>query len=363
MLNLSEQRAADLHGLLEAPGGFVWWYADLVDADGRGLVLIWSFGLPFLRGSRDGAPPRERPAVSLALYESGRPVCYLLQTYAAHDVAFAGPSHVRMGRSEFRLCSEAGVATLDAALDLPIIAGGRVRGTVEVRGLCCRPAAQEHGETAHHWAPIVTATSGSASLDLDGHDFALRGRAYVDSNTSQKPLHALGIRQWRWGRIALPGRELIYYLVDPSRPDAQAVELVLEVLPSGVVRQQRVRAEWTRPRRSLYGLAFHDRVRLCADDFDLSLRFGALVDEGPFYLRFLVRAQDASGAEGSGFAEQVAAERVDRAWQRPFLRMRTHDTQGGNSIWLPLFSGPSAGRIRRLLRHWLPAAAQREALS
>ncbi len=359
MLNLAEQGTASLRALLDVPGGFAWWYADLIDAEGRGLVLIWSFGLPFLNGSRECAPPRERPAVSLVLYEANRPVCYLLQTYAAEEVAFDGPLHVRMGESRFRLSREGRVAMLDATLDLPIIAGGRIRGTVQVRGERCRPTMRPQGERAHHWAPIVAATSGSASLTVEDRPFELRGRAYVDSNTSDQPLHTLGIRQWRWGRVALPGRELIYYLVDPARADAESVELLLEVLPSGVVREHRARAEWQTPRRSWYGLAFHDRVRLRADEFDLTLRFGAVVDEGPFYLRFLVQALDGAGAVGSGFAEQVAPERVDLAWQRPFVRMRTHHTRGPNSIWLPLFSGPAEGRLKRLMRHWLHARVHR----
>ena len=36
--------------LLDVPGGFLWCYLDLVDATGDGLVLVVSFGLPFLPG-------------------------------------------------------------------------------------------------------------------------------------------------------------------------------------------------------------------------------------------------------------------------------------------------------------------------
>ena len=70
---------------LQRPGGFAWWYLDLVDDNGYGLVLIWAWGLPFLPGlardARRGQPslPRERPAISFALYEGGRCTCYLLQ--------------------------------------------------------------------------------------------------------------------------------------------------------------------------------------------------------------------------------------------------------------------------------------------
>jgi hypothetical protein len=81
------------------------------------------------------------------------------------------------------------------------------------------------------------------------------------------------------------------------------------------------------------------------------------VDEGPFYLRFLVDAATRENQRGRGIAEQVAPEQVDRSWQRPFIRMRTHATAAPNSIWLPLFSGPREGRSRRLWEHWLPTRA------
>ena len=73
---------------LDVPGGFLWWYVDLVDDHGDGLVLIASFGLPFLPGlldaARRGAPlaPRERPALSLALYRGGKTSFYVLDVPA-----------------------------------------------------------------------------------------------------------------------------------------------------------------------------------------------------------------------------------------------------------------------------------------
>ena len=60
---------------LTAPGGFVWWYLDLTDGAGNGVVLIWSFGLPFLPGYADaarkgqGQSPASRPSLNVAVYK------------------------------------------------------------------------------------------------------------------------------------------------------------------------------------------------------------------------------------------------------------------------------------------------------
>jgi carotenoid 1,2-hydratase len=360
MLSLTVQRS-DLGEVLSSPGGFFWWYADLVDADGRGMVLIWSFGLPFLSGSRDGQPARERPAVSLALYEGGRPVCYLLQTYDPAEVSWQGPSLVRMGGSVFRVDVNAGAASVSATLDMPVVGGGRVRGSFQTRGRTVRLRGGDRaGGSLHQWSPLLAATEGRALLQVDGTPFELNGRAYVDSNASPSPLHTLGIRNWRWGRLPLPGRELIYYLVEPSTAGEPPVELVLSATPDGRVRQHAAQLSWQSARRNLYGLDYHELLELKGDGLDVRLRFTAAVDTGPFYLRFLVEAEDSAGHTCVGIAEQVAPERVDMAWQRPFIRMRTHQTEGSNSMWLPLFSGPSKGRFKRLMDHWLPYRPESE---
>ena len=42
--------------------------------------------------------------------------------------------------------------------------------------------------------------------------------------------------------------------------------------------------------------------------------------------------------------------RIPRRILRPLVRMRVHRAAGPNSMWLPLFSGDTEGRVRRLLR-------------
>ena len=77
MLTLTAARdAIDAHALATA-GGFGWWYADIVDADGNGVVVIAAEGLPFLPGiassARAGRPvlPTSRPSLLVAVYEQG----------------------------------------------------------------------------------------------------------------------------------------------------------------------------------------------------------------------------------------------------------------------------------------------------
>ncbi|HEX6242906.1 MAG TPA: hypothetical protein VFZ61_18460, partial [Polyangiales bacterium] len=219
MLSLVAHSADELAGALASPGGFAWWYADLVDEQGRALVLIWSFGLPFLPGSRARALPTERPALSLATYEDCRCTFYMLQTYAPDAASVESEGQVRLGDSRFRLVRTGRELALEAELDLPLPDGGRLRGAVTAHGAACLAPAAHGGASAspQRWAPTLAAASGSAELRSEGYGFRLRGRAYVDANTSPQPLHELGIASWRWGRVALPGRDLIFYFVESER--------------------------------------------------------------------------------------------------------------------------------------------------
>ena len=78
MIGLADPRGPLDRTLLDAPGGFAWWYMDAVDVHANGCVLIWSFGLPFLPGrgssARRGAPrtPRSDPSLNIALYKEGK---------------------------------------------------------------------------------------------------------------------------------------------------------------------------------------------------------------------------------------------------------------------------------------------------
>jgi hypothetical protein len=74
----------------------------------------------------------------------------------------------------------------------------------------------------------------------------------------------------------------------------------------------------------------------------------ALLDNGPFYQRYLLRGR-CGPDEGYGIGENLVPDRVDTDLLRPLVRMRVHRAVGPNSMWLPLFSGDSEGRWGRLL--------------
>ena len=214
---------------MSAPGGFAWWYLDLVDDHGQGLVIIWSFGLPFLPGyaasARAGvAPPAShRPSLTISAYADGRIAFYDFQEYPAED-AHHDPKAMTwsFGGSTLRWIDDAttGERILSMVLDRPIPGtSDRLTGTVEVRGTLCHgppPALEAHDAPDHVWSPMLLGCEGSADLRAGDFTFRIQGRAYHDRNAGTVPLHALGIGRWWWGRISFSDRDFIWYRLQPD---------------------------------------------------------------------------------------------------------------------------------------------------
>ena len=376
---------SELPDNLDAPGGFAWWYVDAVDADGNGMVCIWAWGLPFLPGMRaHPTPARLRPSVNLALYEGGRCVYFLLQELrpdeATRDGAETDAQSWTFGPNRFRSTRSGGRLALEGHLDLPVPGSrARLRGGFTLEGV--HPTWGFHGDThvPHRWTPLCLPASATVDLATDdGFAFALKGRGYHDRNQSTVPLTAIGARSWSWGRVAQPDAEVVHYLLEPDiaiqgaegarplrnasperggrgplHPSAAAPEagrplhLALRVGLDGTTHVgEAPDADLTAPRRDLYGVPWHGHVQVGAD----RVRYLDPVESGPFYLRHPLLDPE-TGARGWG--ERVVPARIDVPWQRPLVRMRVHGPDPRHdSAWLPIFSGPTTGRVERLVRSW-----------
>ena len=143
-----------------------------------------------------------------------------------------------------------------------------------------------------------------------------------------------------WGRAAIDGALLVWYLVEGEHPSSRVF-----VQREGRLDEVEVQVEYKRWRRDRYGLRWAEGIQITGEGVDLQVTQGAPLDRGPFYLRHPVQAV-LNGKAGRGWGELVVPDNLDQAWLRPFVNMRTQRLNG-NSIWLPLFAGP-----RPLLR-WL----------
>jgi len=363
LIELSSAASAPDPTVLRSPGGFTWFYVDLVDEAGRGATVIWSWGLPFLpgyaRAARAGHPERpiDRPSVNIVVYGDGRERFYLLSELPPDQCSWGDDGRSwRLGDCSFTWTDTpdgAGgtVRSLRGTLDLALPTGGRATGELLLTGGLRRDEpARPDPECTHTWTPMMAASRGGLRLNTPNGEFLLDGRGYHDRNSAARPLHDLGIQSWWWGRVALPGRDLIFYRLTPSASGAAPRDLVVELAADGSCRaREDAGLQVGGLRRSPWGLRWP--ATAVFDDPDgrpVRVEVTSLLDNGPFYQRYQLRGR-CGHEEGYGIGEHLVPDRVDTDLLRPLVRMRVHRTAGPNSMWLPLFSGDSDGRWSRLL--------------
>lgn len=339
---------------LDSPGGFLWWYADLLDAQRSGLVLIWAFGLPFLPGYADrhrhgrSQHPRNRPSLNIAVYEKGELACYLLQEFAAEDAQWQGTSW-RFGDSRIEERIRDGRLELDVHLDCPIPGSDeRLRGEVVIEGPARLRAAGDRTAGHHDWSPLVGPSSGRWSLSAGSARYAGTGRAYHDCNAGRGSLEDAGLYEWTWGRLPFAHVEVLYYIAwDEADAAPQAIGVSIDT--EGGTKRVPLEVTVERWSRARAGMRYPGRLALQVGDAPwMRVRVEEIVDDGPFYLRYFIEGDDGTDT-AVGFGEICRPDRIDLDLHRPLVRMRVHRVNGPNSVWLPLFSGPREGRVRRLV--------------
>ena len=340
---------------LDARGGFTWWYMDALDQQGNGIVIIWSFGLPFLPGyasaARAGAAPvaRQRPSLNVALYRGHQPSFYSLQEFDPDDVEWQG-ERWRFGRSVIETAVHDGRRVLEVRLDVdvPGDASLRLQGEVRLEGVPRVPRRGDEYGARHDWAPFVGPSYASVRLKAGVERYDFDARAYFDGNTGTVALHDTGIDRWTWGRLPFEDRERIYYILwrEPNaEPEAHGIEIDTKGRLESAPLEVHV-DDWG---SAFAGLRYPTSMSLARGGEPwLDVRGQAVLDSGPFYVRYFLEGQS-SEATRRGKGEMCYTRRIDLGRHRPLVRMRVEKVGGSNSIWLPLFTGPRRGRVRRLL--------------
>mgnify|MGYP007011826086 CR=1 FL=1 len=362
MIRLAATGAEVDPGCLDAEGGFLWWYADILNERGDGAVLIWSFGLPFLPGytqqAREGRAPRcgDVPSLNVALYEGGEPVHYLLQRYPSSECGWDGADLWTFGTSTLRRERGEGHYRISAELDAALPGtDARLQGTITLHGAPRGAIALgEPLRSPHLWCPLVPHGQGRADLRWGGRSFCMEGVAYHDRNHAPVALDRLGIDRWIWGRVSDDERTCIAYLLWPQGGGAPTL-IGLEGERSGHLREvPQLTLDGLEEERTHWGMTDLRSFRLLSEGRPwLQMQRETRLDHGPFYVRTQTWARMGEGPARRGVQESVLPARLDLARHRPLVRMRVHDLAHTTSVWNPLFLGGPQQRLTRLLRHAL----------
>lgn len=211
-----------------APGGYAWWYVDVIAEDrSHALTMIAFIGSVFspryaearramLRGG-PAADPEWFAAINVALYERDGGKRW---TLTEHRELARTREALTIGRSSLRWQND----HLEVALDeLETRFGGRsgapLRGRIRLYPTALFGPRIEldrsRSPARHRWYPV--APHARAEVELDAPKLRFTGSGYHDVNEGDEGLE-LGFRSWNWSRAELDReRTAILYDVIPRR--------------------------------------------------------------------------------------------------------------------------------------------------
>ena len=298
---------------LDANGAYEWWYVDALSPDGEwGVVVILFRGMPmspsYLEAiEAERGRPTDHCGYAVSVYHRTRRVAFAFREIDAKH--FAAPDLV------FEVDS--------THPDLP--------QSIHVRVEVGESPLQDTGSASgdHGWVLVAPRVEASVSLSLAEHGIemvrtAWSGLAYRDHNYGSRPLHG-DFGDWYWGRVHAADRTLVYL----ATPNAASPILFCGEVGEGasvLLPWTDVRMETDRMRPSMMGLITGRRITLTGTDprgheARLICHNRHVVEDGPFYQRYLSDWSLDGIDLGRGTSEYMLASRLGAAWIRPFLRL------------------------------------------
>lgn len=322
----------------DSPGGYEWWYFDALSADGNhGVVVIFYEGNPFsTRYNRallsGGDPvPSNFPAISISVYEDGKPIYYSFTEFDKDDCSFSeeqlrlkvGPHRVKSTLTQGKLKYE-----LELSETLP--SGDRLEAALAFES---STAGQLWGGTSkndngHQWNLVQPRAAVQGTIRVTGsgenpQNIAFEGEGYHDHNTGQEPMRQ-EFREWYWGRIHFEHATLVYYVMDRQDEEQHQAWLIdqrnelLEVFDE---------IELIDEQFTLFGLKTARKITLRSAGAEVQIQQSHLLDNGPFYQRFksdaFLRLADEQIMERQqGISEYIHPDRIFARLFWPFVDMR-----------------------------------------
>lgn len=327
----------DAFRALDGPGAHEWWYFDLHDpTSGLGAVIIFFRGIPF-SGARQRATMRAQrgcavdraddfPAVAFSLYDPRGTKLYLANVHRPKELMLGGDrTSIRIGRSTALLAGDLyRIALRERLLDGREVSVDATFESVTPRVQAA--VAPEHA--AHVW--IASAPRCRARIDVaaGGERLTLAGSGYHDHNVGLVGLPDQ-FRSWEWGRAHFARETLVYYASESSGGgrDAQLLRAGDHGIAFGPAS---VDARSTA--RNLYGIRHGRELLVRAGQRTLEVSQRRIVDNGPFYLRFLSEFRNGDGETATGFSEVLRPAALRWRWFWPLLDSRVRHVDDGDRV-------------------------------
>ncbi len=336
------------------PGSYEWWYFDGLTADGEyGIVVIFYEGNPFsrryLEAIDSNTSEAERragqfPALSISVYQSGRPIYYGFCEHEPDEARFDSERiHGRVGESEFGFEKSNGKLVYTVSLDQVLPGGDSIRGSLKFISDDHNIALVNNklnenindNDAAHTWNLVQPAAMVTGELKIDGfrsHAIRFEGPGYHDHNFGRESMDR-SFLDWYWGRFHFPESVFVYYIMQKQDGDQHRAWLIQH---DGEVIRMDDHFQLDHNSLNPFGLMSARKITIEGSGVKCLVQKEKVLDNGPFYQRFMSRAVMEAGdgiSQANGFAEYIHPARIKNRLFRPLVNMRIA-YPGGKPHWV-----------------------------
>ena len=338
-MNIISDPSQDIRSGTQQPGGYEWWYFDAVAIDDRhSLVVIFYEGNPFSPSYIDAqqepseiAPvPKNFPAVSISVYEDGKPIYYSFTEYSAEQGTFdeARP-FVQVGGHSMRTSKSAGDLIYELQLQESLPSGDKLKATLEFSSEGTGLSFKSSGEqtAGHQWNLVQPRSEVEGTIHIetkkDDKVISFEGRGYHDHNTGHEPMRE-EFSDWYWGRFHFSTATLVYYIMNRKKTQQHCAWLI-DTQSNIAERFDTIHLSDTG--RSLFGLSTAHKIHIQSEHTEIQIQQSNLLDNGPFYRRFLseglLQLDDQAIPEPArGITEYIRPDRIYSRIFWPLVNMR-----------------------------------------
>ena len=332
-MNISSKLSDEPFDPEKPQGGYEWWYFDAISLDKNwSLVIIFYEGNPFSPEyiQQSDHKPGDHPAISVSLYHKGKCEYYSFLEYKAGKFHWDNEEQaVSIGTNFFRRQEAGGLLEYELLINQAQASGHTIEAKLKfLSETIPDDLIEESKDELHKWNLLQPRAKVTGSINVNGRkgkrNIGFSGTGYHDHNVGYEPMKD-SFDDWYWGRFHFPDKTLIYYLMN-QEGKKQKKGWLIDHKQSKVIDVLE-KYELKHHQKTLLGINSARKLTLAGEHSEITIQQSTLLDNGPFYQRFLsecILNSDSGISSSTGITEYIKPERIyeQKYWWMINMRLR-----------------------------------------
>jgi carotenoid 1,2-hydratase len=316
--------------------GYEWWYFDAISADKKwSIVLIFYQGNPFSTNYIEGKYTKkseEYPAVSVSVYKNGKAEYYSFLEFPKSQFLYDDEDdiHLSIGGCAFHRKTLADTIEYELNLNQTLESSHSIVGKLKFISNRTSGSLIESVSKGdkHYWNLLQPRCKVVGSFKISGktdaYHVGFHGDGYHDHNVGHEMMSE-SFKDWYWGRFHFPKYTIVNYIMNGYESKQHKAWLISRDNQELVGFFDKITLE--NQKKTLLGLESFRDINLSGLLGNLKIRNSRVLDNGPFYQRYLSEAEftDVGGTQSAiGISEYIHPKRIEeeKFWWMVRMRLR-----------------------------------------